>query len=67
MAVKNERKAREAAEFRRAKTRETKLAQQQASKLEDMFSQMRDAEADTISVIIKSDVHGSAEALRDRG
>ncbi len=65
MAVKNERKAREAAEFRRAKTRETKLAQQQASKLEDMFSQMRDAEADTISVIIKSDVHGSAEALRD--
>jgi translation initiation factor IF-2 len=35
MVVKNERKAREAAEFRRAKTRETKLAQQQASKLED--------------------------------
>ena len=65
MAVKNERKAREAAEFRRSKTRETKLAQQQASKLEDMFSQMKDAAADTISVIIKSDVHGSAEALRD--
>lgn len=65
MVVKNERKAREAAEFRRAKTRETKLAQQQASKLEDMFSQMKDAQADTISVIIKSDVHGSAEALRD--
>jgi translation initiation factor IF-2 len=65
MVVKNERKAREAAEFRRAKTRETKLAQQQASKLEDMFSQMKDAAADTISVIIKSDVHGSAEALRD--
>jgi translation initiation factor IF-2 len=65
MVVKNERKAREAAEFRRAKTRETKLAQQQASKLEDMFSQMRDAAIDSISVIIKSDVHGSAEALRD--
>ena len=65
MVVKNERKAREAAEFRRAKTRETKLAQQQASKLEDMFSQMRESEVKTISVIIKSDVHGSAEALRD--
>jgi len=65
MVVKNERKAREAAEFRRAKTRETKLAQQQASKLEDMFSQMKDAQADSIAVIIKSDVHGSAEALRD--
>jgi translation initiation factor IF-2 len=65
MVLKNERKAREAAEYRRAKTRETKLAQQQASKLEDMFSQMKDAQADSIAVIIKSDVHGSAEALRD--
>ncbi len=65
MVVKNERKAREAAEFRRARTRETKLAQQQASKLEDMFSQMRESEVKTIAVIIKSDVHGSAEALRD--
>jgi len=60
-----ERKAREVAEFRRAKSRESKLAQQQASKLEDMFSQMRESEVSTISVIIKSDVHGSAEALRD--
>ena len=65
MVLKNERKAREAAEYRRSKTRETKLAQQQASKLEDMFSQMKDAQADSIAVIIKSDVHGSAEALRD--
>jgi len=65
MVVKNERRAREAAEFRQAKTRDAKLAQQQASKLEDMFSQMKDAEGASISLIIKSDVHGSAEALRD--
>ena len=65
LVVKNERKAREVAEFRQSKTRETKLAQQQASKLEDMFSQMRDDSSKTISLIIKSDVHGSAEALRD--
>jgi len=64
LVVKNERKAREVAEFRQGKTRETKLAQQQASKLEDMFSQMQD-DAASISLIIKSDVHGSAEALRD--
>jgi translation initiation factor IF-2 len=64
LVVKNERKAREAAEFRQAKTRDAKLAQQQASKL-DMFSQMKDAEAASLSLIIKSDVHGSAEALRD--
>jgi translation initiation factor IF-2 len=65
LVVKNERKAREVAEFRQAKSREAKLAQQQASKLEDMFSQMQDGSSSTISVIIKSDVHGSAEALRD--
>ena len=65
MVVKNERKAREAAEFRQAKTRDAKLAQQQASKLEDMFSQMKDDASASISLIIKSDVHGSAEALRD--
>ena len=65
LAVKNERKAREVAEFRQSKTREAKLAQQQASKLEDMFSQMEDGQASTVPLIIKSDVHGSAEALRD--
>ncbi|MBT8090948.1 MAG: translation initiation factor IF-2 [Gammaproteobacteria bacterium] len=65
LVVKNERKAREVAEFRQSKTRDAKLAQQQASKLEDMFSKMEEGEASTIAVIIKSDVHGSAEALRD--
>ena len=65
LVVKNERKAREVAEFRQTKTRDAKLAQQQISKLEDMFSQIKDGEAQTVSVIIKSDVHGSAEALRD--
>ena len=65
LVVKNERKAREVAEFRQAKTRETKLAQQQASKLDDMFTQMKEGELSTVPVIIKSDVHGSAEALKD--
>ena len=65
LVVKNERKAREVAEYRQTKTREAKLAQQQASKLDDMFNQMREGELSTVPVIIKSDVHGSAEALRD--
>lgn len=65
LVVKNERKAREVAEFRQSKTRESKLAAQQASKLEDMFSQMTEADAKVVSVMIKSDVHGSTEALRD--
>jgi translation initiation factor IF-2 len=63
--VKNERKAREVAEFRQAKTRDAKLAQQQASKLEDVFSQMAETGTASVSIIIKSDVHGSSEALRD--
>jgi translation initiation factor IF-2 len=65
LVVKNERKAREVAEFRQAKSREAKLALQQASKLEDMFSQMSETGSSTVAVIIKSDVHGSAEALKD--
>jgi translation initiation factor IF-2 len=65
LVVTNERKAREVAEFRQSKTRDAKLASQQASKLEDMFSQMSEGDVSTVPVIIKSDVHGSAEALKD--
>jgi len=65
LVVKNERKAREVTEFRQSKTREAKLAQQQASNLEDVFSRMTEGEASIVPVLIKSDVHGSAEALRD--
>ena len=65
LVVKNERKAREVAEIRQQKTREIKLAQQQASKMEDMFTKMKDGDVSSVPIIIKSDVHGSAEALRD--
>ncbi len=64
LAVKNERKAREVAQFRQGKARDAKLAQQQASKLDDMFTQMKEGQLSTVPIIIKSDVHGSAEALR---
>ena len=65
ITVKNERKAREVAEFRQSKKRESKLAQQQAANMEDVFSRMTEAEASIVPVLIKSDVHGSAEALCD--
>ena len=65
LVVKNERKAREAAEFRQSRSRESKLAHQQASKLEQMFSQMTDGAEKVVPVVIKADVHGSTEALRD--
>ncbi|MEO0347406.1 MAG: translation initiation factor IF-2 [Pseudomonadota bacterium] len=65
LVVENERKAREVAEFRQNKARDTKLAQQQAAKLENVFSQMTEGEQVTVSIMIKADVNGSAEALKD--
>jgi translation initiation factor IF-2 len=65
LVVKDDRKAREVAEFRQSKSRDVKLAQQQAAKLEDVFSQMSEGATTTVQLLIKADVHGSAEALRD--
>jgi translation initiation factor IF-2 len=65
LAVESERKAREVALYRQGKFRDTKLAKQGPAKLEDMLSQMGDGKAATMQVVIKADVQGSAEALRD--
>ena len=65
LVVDDERKAREVAEFRQSRDRDVKLAQQQAAKLEDVFSQMAEGESAAVQLMIKADVHGSAEALRD--
>ncbi|MFZ9709198.1 MAG: translation initiation factor IF-2 [Steroidobacteraceae bacterium] len=64
LAVESERKAREVALYRQGKFRDVKLAKQ-ASAVGDVFSQMTEAKAGVISVVIKTDVQGSAEALRD--
>jgi translation initiation factor IF-2 len=63
--VADERQAREVAAFRHSRERETKLAHQQAAKLENIFSQMQAGGTPSIQLLIKADVHGSAEALRD--
>ena len=64
LAVESERKAREVALYRQGKFRDVKLARQ-ATRVEDVFSQMEGEKAGVISVVIKTDVQGSAEALRD--
>jgi len=61
----DERKVREIASFRQNKLREMRLAKQQAAKLEDMFSQMESGEVQQLNLVIKADVQGSVEALRD--
>lgn len=59
----DERRAREIATYRSGKFRDTKLAKQQAAKLENMFANMEAGEVKTLPIIIKADVQGSQEAL----
>ncbi len=63
MVLTDERRAREIATFRQGKYRDVKLAKQQAAKLENMFEQMGETSAQTLSLIVKADVQGSQEAL----
>jgi len=63
MVVADERKAREIANFRHGKVRDVKFAKQHATKLENMFGQMAEGEKKVLTLVIKSDVQGSQEAL----
>jgi translation initiation factor IF-2 len=64
LVLESERKTREVALYRQGKFRDVRLAQG-SKKLEDVFSQLSEAEGATIQLIVKADVQGSAEALRD--
>ncbi|MDR7095631.1 translation initiation factor IF-2 [Hydrogenophaga laconesensis] len=63
MVLTDERRAREIATYRAGKFRNTKLAKQQAAKLENMFSDMTAGEVKLLPIIVKADVQGSQEAL----
>jgi translation initiation factor IF-2 len=63
--VRDERKAREVANYRQGKFREVKLARQQKAKLENMFSNMTAGEVAELNVVLKADVQGSVEAITD--
>jgi translation initiation factor IF-2 len=63
LVLGDERKAREIALFRQGKYRDVKLARQQSAKLENIFEQMGEGQAKTLSLIIKADVQGSYEGL----
>jgi translation initiation factor IF-2 len=66
LVLESERKVREVALYRQGKFRDTKLAKAAgANKLEDIFSQTGEGKSAVVAVIIKADVQGSAEALRD--
>ena len=63
MVLQDERRAREIATYRAGKFRHTKLAKQQAAKLENMFAEMGAGEVQTLPIIVKADMQGSQEAL----
>ena len=63
MVLPDERRAREIATYRAGKFRNTKLAKQQAAKLENMFAEMGAGNVQTLPIIIKADTQGSQEAL----
>ncbi len=63
MVMGDERRAREIATYRAGKFRNTKLAKQQAAKLENMFTDMAAGEVKMLPIIVKADVQGSQEAL----
>ena len=63
MVMSDERRAREIATYRAGKFRNTKLAKQQAAKLENMFSDLSSGDIKMLPIIVKADVQGSQEAL----
>ncbi|TPQ26468.1 translation initiation factor IF-2 [Methylomonas sp. EFPC3] len=65
LVVQNERVARELAAHREERKRSSRHAAQHASKLDDVFSRMSAGETSTLNVVIKTDVQGSLEALRE--
>ena len=65
IVVPDEKKAREITMLRQGKYRESKIAEQQAMKLENIMTQMEDGQIISLNILIKADVQGSAEALVD--
>jgi translation initiation factor IF-2 len=65
LVLEDERKVRELAQYRNAKSRDVKLAKQQAAKLDDVFSQMKSDALESVALLIKADAHGSSEALSE--
>ncbi|WP_456374066.1 translation initiation factor IF-2 [Thiolapillus sp.] len=65
VALKDEKKAREVAEKRREQQRDSRLAEQKAAKLNEMFSRMGEGDVAYVNLIVKADVQGSVEALKE--
>ncbi len=65
LVAADDRSARELADLRQDKQRDQRLAARQPAKLEDVFAQVKSGEIPTINLLVKADVKGSFEAIRD--
>jgi len=63
--LSDDKKAREVAEYRQRKTRETELVKSSKVTLENVFEKLREEELKELNIVLKTDVQGSAEALLD--
>jgi translation initiation factor IF-2 len=65
IAVTDERKAREVAELRQERERQSRMDEQRAANLDQLFSQLKEGELKSVNIILKADVQGSVEALKE--
>ncbi len=65
ISVENEKIAKDLANQRQIKAKEIKLAKQQKAKLENLFANVGENQVAEVNVLLKTDVQGSAEALRE--
>jgi translation initiation factor IF-2 len=65
VAVADEAKARQVAEFRQSKQRETELVKTSRVSLEELYDQIKTGDVKELRVVLKADVQGSVEALTE--
>ncbi|HTN73432.1 MAG TPA: translation initiation factor IF-2 [Methylomirabilota bacterium] len=65
VSVADEAKARQVAEFRQSKQRETELVKTSKVSLEELYDQIKSGDVKELRVVLKADVQGSVEALTE--
>jgi translation initiation factor IF-2 len=65
IAVADESKARQVAEYRQGKQRESELVKSSKVSLEELYDQIKTGDVKELRVVIKADVQGSVEALTE--
>ena len=65
VAVADEAKARQVAEYRQSKQREAELVKSSKVSLEELYDQIKAGDVKELRVVLKADVQGSVEALTD--